>query len=307
MKSMTGYAYKSLESANAGALAENAFSLSVEIKSYNSRFLETFINIPPFLSGLEPKIREIAMESIHRGKVEITIRLKNNASASVSINNEAAKAYLRAITALSEDLRLYEDPSLSLLLSMNGVMEAEQSRNDDFYWEKLEPIFRSAITLLNNERAREGENAKTHILSFMDALETSLKTVERFAQEEDDALKERARARFTTHFTEITGGYPADAATAAAVENRLFAEIAAMLVKITIAEEVSRLKSHFAEFRAETERNPRPGKKLDFLCQEINREINTIGAKACKIEVSREVVSMKDALENIREQLRNIE
>ncbi|MDR2783237.1 MAG: DUF1732 domain-containing protein, partial [Treponema sp.] len=76
---------------------------------------------------------------------------------------------------------------------------------------------------------------------------------------------------------------------------------------LTIAEEISRLKSHFAEFRVETERNPHPGKKLDFLCQEINREINTIGAKACKLEVSREVVSMKDALENIREQLRNIE
>lgn len=303
---MTGYAYKSLESAHAGASAENAFSLSVEIKSYNSRFLEVFINVPPFLSGLEPRIREIAMETIHRGKVDITIRLKNNASLPVSINNEVAKAYLRAIVALSEDLRLYEEPSLSLLLSMDGVMEACQSRDDDFYWEKLEPIFRSAITLLNNERAREGENAKTNILSFMDALEQSLETIERFAQEEDDALKERLRARFTTHFTEITGGYPADAATAA-IENRLFVEIAAMLVKLTIAEEISRLKSHFAEFRAETNRNPHPGKKLDFLCQEINREINTIGAKACKLEVSREVVSMKDALENIREQLRNIE
>ncbi|MDR2445853.1 MAG: YicC family protein [Treponema sp.] len=307
MKSMTGYAYKPLESANGTASTDDGLSLSVEIKSYNSRFLEVFINVPPFLSGLEPKIREIAMETIHRGKVEITIRLKNNASLPVSINNEAAKAYLRAIAALSEDLRLYEDPPLSLLLRMDGVMETSQSRNDDFYWEKLEPIFRSAITLLNNERTREGENAKTHILSFMDALEKSLETIQRFAQEEDDALKERLRARFTTHFTEITGGYPADAATAAAVENRLFAEIAAMLVKLTVAEEISRLKSHFAEFREETKRNPHPGKKLDFLCQEINREINTIGAKACKLEVSREVVSMKDALENIREQLRNVE
>ncbi|MDR1072302.1 MAG: YicC family protein [Treponema sp.] len=307
MKSMTGYAYKSLESATATASTDDMLSLSVEIKSYNSRFLEVFVNAPPFLSGLEPKVREIATKSIYRGKVEITIRLKNNASLPVSINSETAKAYLRAITALSENLRLYEDPSLSLLLSMDGVMETGQSRNDDFYWEKLEPIFRSAVTLLNNERAREGETAKTHILSFVDALEKSLETIERFVQEEDEALRERLRERFTTHFTEITGGCPVDAAASATIENRIFAEIAAMLVKLTIAEEISRLKSHFAEFRVETERNPHPGKKLDFLCQEINREINTIGSKTGKLEVSREVVSMKDSLENIREQLRNIE
>lgn len=306
---MTGYAYKSLEPVVAAATAstDDVASLSVEIKSYNSRFLEVFINAPPFLSGLEPKIREIATESIHRGKVEITIRLKSDASLSVSINHEAAKAYLRAITALSENLRLYEDPSLSLLLSMEGVLETGQSRNNDFYWEKIEPIFRSAITLLNNERTREGENAKAHIRSLLDSLEKSLETIERFAREEDDALKERLRARFTTHFTEITGGCPADTAASAAIENRIFAEIAAMLVKLTIAEEISRLQSHLTEFRVETERNPHPGKKLDFLCQEINREINTIGAKNSKLEMSMEIVSMKDALENIREQLRNVE
>jgi uncharacterized protein (TIGR00255 family) len=303
MKSMTGYAYKALGAVNAAALIEELISLSVEIKSYNSRFLEVFVNTPPFLSGLEQKIREIAMNAIHRGKVEISIKLKNNASISVSINKKAAQSYLQAITALSEALRLYEEPSLPLLLSMDGVMETTQSRNDDFYWEKLEPLVRSAITQLNNERTREGQYAQTNILSFMAMLEKSLEIIEGFVEEEENLLKERVRGRFIAYFTDIAGSYPADAA----IENRIFTEIAAMLMKITIAEEISRLKAHFAEFHVETARGSCPGKKLEFLCQEINREINTIGSKACKLEISREVVSMKDALENIREQLRNIE
>jgi uncharacterized protein (TIGR00255 family) len=300
---MTGYAYKAIDAVHAAGSTEEPISFSIEIKSYNSRFLEVFINIPPFLSGLEPRIREIALNALYRGKVEITIKLKHNASISVSVNKETAQAYLQAMTGLSEALRLYEEPSLSLLLSMDGVMETSQSRNDDVYWEKLEPLFRSAITQLNNERAREGDHAQAHIVSLIAELEKSLETIGRFAQEEETILKERVRGRFIAHLTEIAGSYPVDAA----IENRIYAEIAALLMKSTIAEELSRLNAHFAEFHAEIKRNPCPGKKLDFLCQEIQREINTIGSKACKHEVSGEVVSMKNALENIREQLRNIE
>jgi uncharacterized protein (TIGR00255 family) len=90
-------------------------------------------------------------------------------------------------------------------------------------------------------------------------------------------------------------------------ENRILAETASLLVKYTISEEISRLSSHLGEFRMESSRNLRPGKKLDFLCQELNREINTIGSKSAVFEVSAEIVDMKEALEDIREQLRNVE
>jgi uncharacterized protein (TIGR00255 family) len=109
------------------------------------------------------------------------------------------------------------------------------------------------------------------------------------------AFRENLRKRFA----EVLGD--------AIDENRVLTETAALLVKYTISEEISRLGSHLAEFKAENERNPRAGKKLDFLCQEINREINTIGSKTPNLEVSRAVVNMKDALEDIREQLRNVE
>ncbi|MHB9294256.1 hypothetical protein Holit_03382 [Hollandina sp. SP2] len=101
-----------------------------------------------------------------------------------------------------------------------------------------------------------------------------------------------------------SGFTPADGTT---LDNRILAETAVLLMKYTISEELARLSAHLAEFRVEVERNPSPGKKLDFLCQEINREVNTIGSKAPLLEVSRAVIAMKDALENIREQLRNVE
>ncbi|MDR0878329.1 MAG: DUF1732 domain-containing protein, partial [Treponema sp.] len=111
----------------------------------------------------------------------------------------------------------------------------------------------------------------------------------------ESSIKENLKSRFA----EVLGNQ--------IDENRILAETAILLMKYTISEELSRLASHLGEFRAETERNPSPGKKLDFLCQEINREINTIGSKTPILEVSRAVVDMKDALENVREQLRNVE
>ena len=115
------------------------------------------------------------------------------------------------------------------------------------------------------------------------------------SNELENLLKENVKARF-----EEMLGDRVD-------ENRILAETASLLLKYTISEELSRMDSHMKEFRAEAERNPGPGKKLDFICQELGREINTIGSKAAIVEISRETVNLKDALENIREQLRNIE
>ncbi len=113
------------------------------------------------------------------------------------------------------------------------------------------------------------------------------------------ALERSIADNLRSRFAELLGN--------AVDENRILAETAVLLMKYTISEELARLRAHLEEFRSEAARNAAPGKKLDFLCQEINREINTIGSKSPILEVSRAVVSMKDALENVREQLRNVE
>ncbi|MDR0451066.1 MAG: YicC family protein [Treponema sp.] len=285
---MTAYAYRELQEAGC--------SLSVEIRSYNSRFLEIYVNTAPRLLVLEPGIREQVARRCARGKVELSLRLRDlDAPVKVLLNREAAAAYDKAIRNLAETLRSAEKPSLSMILACEGVLEAEKERDADRYWGRIEPVLKAALDDFDLERAREGKHTEEDILSHLGILESSLKTVASFAPRADETIKTNLRARFA----EVLGDR--------IDENRILAETAVLLMKYTISEEVSRLSAHFAEFRAETGRNQSPGKKLDFLCQEINREINTIGSKSPVLEISRAVVDMKNALENIREQLRNVE
>jgi len=288
MISMTGYAYCEK--------TERDLSISAEIKGYNSRYLEIFINLPPWLSVLEPKVREQIVSCCGRGKVEVSIRVREqNAPVNISVNVNAAKAYYDAINKLADELNLDEKCGLHALLRMENVLEIEKNRDEDRYWKEIEPLLREAVQAFCKEREREGNHTTDDIFKNLEIVVSSVKTVSAFAPVIEKTLKENIRSRFT----ELLGDK--------VDENRVLAETASLLLKYTISEEISRLNSHLVEFRAEAERNQRPGKKLDFLCQEINREINTIGSKSTIIEVSAEVVKMKEALENIREQLRNIE
>ena len=288
MISMTGYACCEKTGQD--------LSVSVEIKGYNSRYLEIFINLPSWLSVLENKVREQVVFCCGRGKVEVSIRVREqNAPVNISVNANAAKAYYNAINKLADELNLDERCGLSTLLRMENVLEIEKNRDEERYWKEIEPLLLEAIQAFCKEREREGEHTTEDIFANLETIVSSVKTVSAFAPVIENTLKENIRSRFA----ELLGDK--------VDENRVLAETAALLLKYTVSEEISRLNSHLSEFRAEAERNQRPGKKLDFLCQEINREINTIGSKSAIIEVSAEVVKMKEALENIREQLRNIE
>lgn len=288
MKSMTGYAYREFR--------DDRVSLSVEIKGYNNRFLEVFINLPPFLSMLENRIRDYVASRCERGKIELSLRLKELATdVSVSIDKNAAQAYYQAICELAETLQIDEKPKLHTILGMEGMLQIDKIRDPERYWLLIEPILQSAMEQFEAERIREGKATEADILGHIASLEAAAAVVERHTPMLEAQIKENLRNRFA----ELLGD--------SIDENRVLAETAVLLMKYTISEEVARLKAHLAEFKSEVERNPAPGKKLDFLCQEINREVNTIGSKSPILEVSRAVVTMKDALENVREQLRNVE
>jgi uncharacterized protein (TIGR00255 family) len=297
MTSMTGFAWQEW--------AGNDISLAVEIKGYNNRFLELQVGLPPWLSFMEPKVRELVGTVCGRGKVEVTIRVREiNAPVSVSVNANAARAYMDALSGLAVDLGIEAPLSVTLLTGMEGVLEVEKKRDGDRYWGFIEPVFKEALSVFQAERLREGKHTEEDILNGIGMIESALETVVSHVDELENSIKENIRTRFK----EIAGDAIDGGVTIGNIdENRILAETAMLLMKYTISEEVSRLSSHLAEFRAETARNKRPGKKLDFLCQEINREINTIGSKSAILEVNRAVVKMKECLENVREQLRNVE
>ena len=292
MKSMTGFAYTERQL--------DGVSVSVEIKSYNSRFLDLSINLSQQLAPLEPRIRGIIAERCRRGKVEVSVReKKDDARFSVSVNGEAVRAYRAAVERVKSLLPpayAERDLPLEAFFQLEGVVEVEKEGEDeDSAWANIKDVFFETLEKFEREREREGLHTKENVLSHIVVLERSRDTVVSFLPQIEQAIKDNIKARFV------------ELAADNIDENRVLAETALLLMKYTIAEEVSRLSSHLSAFRAEINGGGGVGKKLDFICQEMNREINTVGSKTPLVEVSRIVVDMKDAVENIREQLRNVE
>ncbi len=289
MTSMTGYAYeeKSCESA----------VVSVEIKSVNSRFLDLSINLPPFLNPLESFFRSKITQKIIRGKVDVSIRIKElESDTEVIADSAAAKSYFEAIKKVSEACGYpAENIPLSLIISQPGVLNVNKTYDVEKYRALTEPVFDSVFDAFIADRTREGANLKSDLLEKLCKLDECAA----FFKEWQPKMEEAFKTQITARFAELLGEN--------ADQNRIMTETAALLVKYTINEEIVRLHSHLAAMRDEIQNNPVPGKKLDFICQEANREINTIGSKNQFAEVGAMVIKAKDALENIREQSKNVE
>ncbi len=290
MTSMTGYAYeeKNYESA----------VVSVEIKSVNSRFLDLTINLPPYLNPLESYFRNKITEKVARGKVDVYIRVKElKSNPDITVDEGAVKAYSEAVKKVikASGFGTDSEAALNFILSQPGVIVSNRSYDMDKYKAFIEPIFDSVLEKFNADRAREGENMKRDLQEKLEKLSKCAQ----FFTEWQPKMEEMFKEQITTKFRELLEDK--------ADENRIMTETAAMLVKYTINEEIVRLKSHIEAMRSELANNPTPGKKLDFICQEMNREINTIGSKNQFAEVGAMVITAKDSLENIREQSKNVE
>ncbi len=290
MTSMTGYAYEEKNYENA--------VVSVEIKSVNSRFLDLTVNLPPYLNPLESYFRNKITEKVFRGKVDVYIRVKElESNPDITVDEGAVKAYSEAVKKVIKASGFGRDSeaALNFILAQPGVIVSNRSYDMDKYKGLIEPIFDSALEKFNADREREGENMKRDL---QEKLEKLLKCA-KFFTEWQPKMETMFKEQITTKFRELLEDK--------ADENRIMTETAAMLVKYTINEEIVRLNSHIAAMRSELANNPTPGKKLDFICQEMNREINTIGSKNQFAEVGAMVITAKDSLENIREQSKNVE
>ena len=285
---MTGYAYTEKTTDKA--------QISVEIKSVNSRFLDLSINLPPFLNPLESYFRSLISENVIRGKVDVYIKVKElQSSQTVSADTVAAKSYLEAVSEVSKTLGYEnEKPPLEFILSQPGVLNITSSYDVELYKELIEPVFKESLDKFVSDTKREGDNLFEDLMQKLSKLDECANVFAKWQPEMENHFKEIVTAKFK----EIVGD--------SADENRIMTEVAAMVVKYTINEEIVRLKSHLKAMRDEMQNNPYPGKKLDFLCQEINREINTIGSKNQSSEVGAVVITAKDSIENIREQAKNV-
>ena len=178
---------------------------------------------------------------------------------------------------------------------MDGIIKIQRNQDIERYWKLVFPFVEKAFKMFDESRVREGKNTEKDILDSLNVIKKAADLFEKHA----DELEKKIISQLKEKFSQVVGE-DFD-------QSRILNETAVMIVKYSISEEIVRLRSHIENFREIVKKGGPMGKKLDFVCQEMNREINTIGSKSIILEVNREVVEAKDGLERIREQLRNVE
>lgn len=287
MKSMTGYGY--------GIYKDDSYVLEVELKSYNNRYLEIQHNISyalsPFESYIDSEIKKVA----RRGHIDLNVRLKVlEGKVDVSVDKGVLAEYQKAYSEISEMTGLF--PSFSDYLDADGVLNLIRSDDAELYKVGLDSALSEALIMLKDAKEREGRGTKEDLLR----LGTDFKRAVDFIDGKSAEIEDYFRTLFSTRYNELRQDKEID-------EDRLTQEVTLMMVKYSINEEIKRLSVHLKEYFNLLESDDVVGKRLDFLAQEMNRETNTIASKSSMAEISSMTVIMKDSIENIREQMRNIE
>jgi uncharacterized protein (TIGR00255 family) len=212
----------------------------------------------------------------------------------VRVNPSAARQYQNALEEVKTLSGIDEPLTLQQLLSFDDIFKQEKNRDLERLWEEILPVLEKALEDFTQSRRKEGDKTKEDLLFQVQQLREGRQFIHQNSKSLERTLKESLESKFEEFLPQID-------------ENRVLAEVAVLLMRYGVNEELVRLESHFEQFDKILSQKGPVGKKLDFLCQEIGREINTIGSKTTMPEIQHRVVDMKDALENLREQLRNVE
>lgn len=273
--------------------------ISLEIKSVNSRFLETSIRLPRQFSAFEIAVKETIQKHINRGKINVNIYL-NEGKATVAqlvLDHSLLKQYLVLANEIRVEANIKKEIELSDLLSIKDLIGASpDEEKENTYRKKLLSVLTAAIKVFNQTRESEGRALKKDMVSRLELMRKTSAEIEKYT----DSSVEMIRTRLQNRLSELTDLDKLE-------NDRIETEIVMLAEKSDIVEEIVRLKAHIEEFALAMERDSAPGKRLNFLTQEMHREANTMGSKAATIEISHLSVSLREEIERIREQVQNIE
>lgn len=291
IRSMTGF--------GRGESQGDGKTFIVEIKTVNHRYSDVFVKMPRNISFLEDKIRELVSKSVSRGKIDVYISFEEfgEDSKTVVLDEALAKAYLNTLMQARDKFGLKDDLSISLLTRLPDVLKVEKAEEDEGkIWGLLKVSLEKALQSLVTMRENEGQELKNSLFDRSEYIENVLKNIVERAPE---VIKEY-KHKLETRLNDILEQKTID-------ENRFAMEVAIFADRCSIDEEIVRLGSHLGQLREALQLQQPVGRKLDFLVQEMNREINTIGSKANDLVITRNVVEIKSEIEKIREQIQNVE
>ncbi len=288
MKGMTGF--------GSAEYKDEKLQLSLNLKSYNNRFLDIVVFLPANLDTLEQRCRSFLSARFQRGRVELYLKARVlEEQTSVYLDKGNVTSYMKALRSLAEIAGIKEEIRLSHLLRIEGILKTEKSEDMATYWRFVEPLLENGFEKLEQMRIEEGEATRADIESKLKIIDLEIVEVKGNVSLIEHKIKERLKVRFYELLGEGVD------------ESRVYSETAVQLVRCDINEELVRINTYLTTFKEVLDQPGAIGKKLDFICQELNREVNTIGSKSMLREVDSAVVSIKDGLEKIREQLRNVE
>jgi len=289
---MTGY--------GRGEVSKDGVTAHVEVRSVNTRHLETTVRLPRSMAHREGDIKEIVRASVMRGKISITVTVhkETNETIPLVVNTSAARSYYKLLNQLRKAVKIREEVKLQHLLQFSEILEAtDGDTSDEAEWACVSQALTAALDALNAMRTREGQEMAKDLAKRIRWMGESVDDIERLAAEKIPEERTKLQERV------------AQLATDPAIidQQRLELEIILLADKLDITEECVRFRSHVKFFLESMSAKESAGRKLNFLVQEINREANTIGSKSSDADIAHRVVRIKEELEKIREQLQNIE
>lgn len=291
VKSMTGYGrhQQAVESMN----------ITVEIKSVNHRYFDFSSRTPRIYGFLDEKLKSYVQSRVSRGKIECYVQVDNleDDSVVVEINHSLAKGYVKAFEELSSVYGIDNNLNSGILARFNDVLLIRKEEADEEkIWNAVKTVAEIAVDKFISMRGVEGEKLRDDICSRADVILEKVAFVESRSPETVKEYTQKLLARMQ----DVLGSVNID-------ETRILTEAAVYADKVAVAEETVRLRSHIEQLKSFFESDEPIGRKMDFLVQEINREANTIGSKACDVDIARCVLDIKSEVEKIREQVQNIE
>ncbi len=291
LKSMTGY--------GRSQQIIDGRDILVEIKSVNHRYFEYNARVPRAYGYLEEKMKSLINTSVSRGKVDVNVSVYTveGKDAQVQINLELARGYTNALRSIKEELNLSDNLSLSSISRFSDIFLVTKTVEDEeVIWNEVKQVAQEALDKFIAMRIVEGERMLADVNARLNQIEEYVTKIEELAPKTVSEYKEKLYSKIK----EVLETKSVD-------DQRVLTEVAIFSEKIAVDEETVRLRSHLKQFRTLIDTDEPIGRKLDFLVQEVNREVNTIGSKCQDLAVTAIVVEMKSEIEKIREQIQNIE
>ena len=283
-----------------GEAQDSERQFTVELKSVNHRYNDIVIKMSKRLTYLEEQIKELVKDEIKRGRVEVFITLENIGltDTKITMNTPLARQYYDSLQEVKNCFPVIDDISVSLISRFPDVLKVEsREENEDEIWNCLREATLRALEMLIKMRIREGNKLKQDINHRLEFISSIVENIEKRAPKVVIDYKAKLKERLNEILEDITQ----------VDENRLHMEVVLFADKSNIDEEIVRLRSHIHQLKKSFNERQPIGRKLDFLLQEMNREINTVGSKSSDLDIINYVVEVKSELEKIREQVQNIE